>query len=66
MNKIDNFRERVRKQPIKTLTNDRIIRRVFGEEYTLELAIPSIINNYNHYIRSINLSNQYRELYQTY
>jgi hypothetical protein len=66
MDKADNFRERVRKRLAKTLTNRRIIRKVFRDNYIKELSIPCFINDYNQYIRGVNLANQFREAYETY
>jgi len=66
MDKADNFRERVRKRLAKTLTNGRIIRKVFRDNYIKELSIPYFINDYNQYIRGVNLANQFREAYETY
>jgi hypothetical protein len=39
---------------------------VFKKEPIKELLIPCFINNYNYYIKGINLANQFRELYKTY
>jgi hypothetical protein len=53
----DNFREKVRKRLAKTSTNKRIIRQVFGSDPIKELCIPRFINNYNQYIRGVDLAN---------
>jgi hypothetical protein len=66
INRVEDFRERQKKRPTKTLTNRRIIRKVFGEEYTKELSIPYFINDYNHNIGGIDLANQFRESYETH
>ena len=66
MDKADDFRERVRKRPAKTSINGRIIRKVFGDEYTKDLLIPRFINNYNQYMGGVNLANQFREAYETH
>jgi hypothetical protein len=47
MDKADDFRERARKRPAKTLINGRIIRKVFRDEHTKDLLIPRFINDYN-------------------
>jgi hypothetical protein len=33
----DDFKDKVRKRPAKTLTNKRIVRQIFGEESTKQL-----------------------------
>ncbi|PVH67790.1 hypothetical protein DL98DRAFT_442769, partial [Cadophora sp. DSE1049] len=62
----DDFRAKVRKQPAKTSTNSRIVRQLFKDKHTKELFIPRFINNYNHYIRGVNLANQFKESYETH
>ena len=66
VNKVEDFRKRVRKRPAQTLTNRRIVRQVFGENPTKELQIPCFINDYNQYIGGVDLANQFRESYETY
>ena len=66
VNGITDFREKVRKRPIKTSTNGRIIRQIFGDEPTKELTIPCFIDDYNHYMRDVDLANQFRESYETH
>jgi hypothetical protein len=66
INQAKDFREKVRKRLAKTLTNSRLVRRVFGDNYKKELRIPYFINNYNHYIGGANLANQFKESYETY
>jgi hypothetical protein len=66
INKIEDFRERVRKRPAKTSTNRQIIRSIFGKNPTKELRIPRFINDYNQYIGGVDLANQFRELYMTH
>jgi hypothetical protein len=48
------------------LTNKRIIRKVFKYDYIKKLLIPRFIDNYNYYIRGVDLINQFKELYKTY
>jgi hypothetical protein len=62
----EDFKEKVRKRPAKTLINGRIVRQIFGPEPTKELRIPCFINNYNQYIGSVDLVNQFRESYETH
>jgi hypothetical protein len=47
VDKADDFRERVRKRPVKTLINERIIYKVFRDRYIKDLLIPCFINDYN-------------------
>jgi hypothetical protein len=63
---IEDFKEKVKKRPTKTLINSRIVRQIFGPEPTKELRIPCFINNYNQYIGGVNLVNQFKESYETY
>jgi hypothetical protein len=57
IDKAKDFREKVRKRPTKTSTNSRIVRQVFSDDYRKELQIPCFIDDYNHYIRGVNLAN---------
>jgi hypothetical protein len=60
------LREKVRKRLIKTSTNGRIIRRVFGDNYIKDLQIPCFIDDYNHYMGGVDLANQFKEAYETH
>jgi hypothetical protein len=62
----DDFREKVRKRPAKTSTNARIVRVIFDQEPTKELAIPCFIDDYNHYMGGVDLANQFREPYEVH
>jgi hypothetical protein len=44
---------RMRKRPKKTALNTRITRESFRDKPTKILAIPTSINDYNHYIGGI-------------
>jgi hypothetical protein len=66
VNKAEDFCEKQRRSPVKTLTNRRIIRKVFKEEPIKELLILCFIDDYNYYIRGVDLANQFRELYKTH
>jgi hypothetical protein len=57
VDKAEDFREKARKRLAKTLTNRRIVRKVFEGEHTKDLQIPCFINDYNYYIRGIDLAN---------
>src|SRR5882757_2120692 len=56
---------RERKRPAKTSTNASIARQVFGNCAKLELAIPTIINDYNSSMNGVDLANQLRSAYET-
>jgi hypothetical protein len=62
----DSFVLSRRRRPGKTSTNEAIARRIFGEEVIKELEIPFFINDYNHYINGVDLTNQYRSFYEVY
>ena len=49
---------RNRKRPKKSSTNSIIAREVFDGEYRKELEIPLFIDYYNHYINSVDITNQ--------
>jgi hypothetical protein len=66
VNTVNDFREKVRKRPAKTLTNGRIVRQVFGDEPTKELRIPCFIDDYNQYMGGVDLANQFTEAYKTH
>jgi hypothetical protein len=57
VDKVEDFRQKARKRLAKTLTNGRIVRRVFRDDYIKELQIPCFINNYNQYIGGVDLTN---------
>jgi hypothetical protein len=57
---------RMRKRPKKTASNARIIREPFRELSIKILAIPTFIDDYNHYIGGIDQSNQLRAAFTTY
>ena len=49
----------------KTSTNANITREVFGDLPFMDLDIPAFINDYNHYMNSVDLANQHRQSYNT-
>jgi hypothetical protein len=63
VDKAGDFVEKVRKRLAKTSTNGRIVRRVFGDDYTKNLQIPCFIDDYNQHIGGVDLANQFREVY---
>jgi len=66
VDKAEDFREKARRRPAKTSINKRIIRKVFKDDYIKDLQIPCFINDYNQYIRGVDLVNQFREAYKTH
>jgi hypothetical protein len=66
VDKAEDFREKARRRPVKTLINRRIIRKIFGSKYVKDLQIPCFINDYNQYIGGVDLANQFREVYETH
>jgi hypothetical protein len=52
-----------RKRPSKTSTNAAIARAPFGDEVEKEQPIPTIINDYNHYMGGVDIANQFRSNY---
>jgi len=66
VNRTEDFHEKVRRRPAKTSTNRRIIRYVFVDKPTKSLSIPCFIDDYNQYIRGVDLINQFREVYETH
>jgi len=57
---------RNRKRPAETSTNAAIVRPVFGDSYTKELAIPRLIDAYNHHMGGVDIANQLRANYSTH
>jgi hypothetical protein len=57
---------RMRKRPKKTAFNARITREPFGDLPQRILAIPTFIDDYNHYIGGIDQSNQLRASFTTH
>jgi hypothetical protein len=53
---------RNRKRPKKTSTNSTIIREVFDGKYRKLLEIPLFIDCYNHYMNSVDVTNQLRTI----
>jgi hypothetical protein len=58
--------ERKRRRPAKTSINRHLVRDVFRTESIKELLIPCFIDDYNQNISSVDLVNQFKELYKTY
>ena len=51
---------RDRKRPKPTSVNARITRPIFGDLPRKRLPIPRVIDDYNYYINSVDLANQFR------
>jgi hypothetical protein len=57
---------RIRKRLKKTALNAKITRKPFRDKSIKILPIPIFIDDYNHYIRGVDQSNQLRVLFITY
>jgi hypothetical protein len=57
---------RMRKRPKKTASNAKITREPFGDKPTKILAIPTFIDDYNHYMGGVDQSNQLRASFTTH
>jgi hypothetical protein len=57
---------RIRKRLKKTASNARITHEPFKDLSQRIIAIPTFTDDYNHYIRDIDQSNQLRVLFTTY
>jgi hypothetical protein len=66
VDKVEDFREKIRKRPAKTSTSRRIVHRAFEGEHTKVLQIPCFIDDYNTYMGGVDLANQFREAYETH
>jgi hypothetical protein len=55
----------MRSRPPATSTNATTARKVFGGLAQMELEIPCFINDYNHHMNSVDLANQFRQVYDT-
>jgi hypothetical protein len=62
----DTFVSTKRKRPAATSTNAAIARAPFRDEVEKNLAIPTAINDYNHYMGGVDIANQYRASYETH
>jgi Transposase IS4 len=56
---------RSRRRPQLTSTNGPLVRKVFGNESCKSLPIPVFIDDYNHFIGSVNIADQFRIYYST-
>jgi hypothetical protein len=56
----------MRKRSKKTALNAKITRESFRDKSTKILPIPTFIDDYNHYIKGVDQSNQLRASFITY
>jgi hypothetical protein len=56
----------MRKRPKKTASNAKITRKPFRDKLTKILPIFTFIDDYNHYIKRVDQSNQLRASFTTY
>ena len=47
VDRTEDFREKVRKRPVKTSINGLIVRQIFVDELIKSLSIPRFIDDYN-------------------
>ena len=66
INKTIDFIKRKRRRFNKSSTNAVMIRQSFKKDVRKTLFIFTFIDDYNHYIKDVNLTNQYRITYETY
>ena len=66
MDIVKDFIKKSRKRLTKTLTNARIARKAFSSKHTKKLEIPLFIDDYNYYIRGVDLANQFKAAYETH
>jgi hypothetical protein len=57
---------RKRKRPKKTALNARIVQQPFEDQSTKILPIPTFIDDYNHYMGSVDQGNQLRAAFTTH
>ena len=66
MNKIIDLVKRKRRRSNKLSINAIITRQLFRKEVRKTLFISTFINDYNYNIRNIDLTNQYKIVYEIY
>jgi hypothetical protein len=66
IHRTEDLRKRERKHPSKTSTNAHLMKEVFGDSFTKELEIPSFIDDYNHHMGGVDITNQLRASYETH
>ncbi|POM71390.1 O-methyltransferase [Phytophthora palmivora] len=57
--------ERERKRPRITSTNGASMRKQFGDSVRKTFAIPRCVDDYNHFMNGVDVTDQYRAYYKT-
>ncbi|KAG9069979.1 hypothetical protein KI688_009309 [Linnemannia hyalina] len=65
INTDDDFIERIRRCPRNTSTNAANARAIFNGKPRAALKIPKLIDDYNHNMNGVDVSNQFRAYYST-
>ena len=58
LHKINNTVKRLRKRPRKTINNRRHVDKIWGDEGTKEIYIPTLIDDYNHWMGGVDVADQ--------
>lgn len=62
----DYKKERMCRRPRLTSTNGPRVRKVFGNSATKTLPIPTIVDDYNHYMGGVDIADQLRSVYSSH
>jgi len=65
VHEVSSYIKSKRNRPTKTSTNAYITRKVFGDSSSIDLDIPTWVNDYNYHMNSVDLANQFRQAYET-
>jgi hypothetical protein len=65
IDKDEDFVENERRRPRDTSTDANFTRGIFGEEATITLKIPRIVDDYNHNMNGVDIADQLRSNYST-
>ena len=58
MHKVGNRVKRMRKQPRKTVKNKNNIGKIWGEKGATNIYMPSLIDDYNYWMGSVDVADQ--------
>ena len=58
LHKINNTVKRLRKRPRKTINNRRHVDKIWGDEGTKEIYIPTLIDDYSHWMSGVDVADQ--------